>query len=982
MMKKVKSKSLWRSGFSLLLVLALTLTSIPGVNLMAQGSGDAQDFDQMLEQLRQEFFSPIAPARDLGLQQIFIDDSDFVHTPPIDMSEYLIPMSGNYVGIAPAFLPEVYVVGSRRQFRATGKTPVFGHEGELVRQGDHVNIWILDSVDTERPSDAALDAAIIQFDDITYRMTRDFAPFEGVVVHTIFSADMPLVGDIHNDGRVNVLLHEGHQWGYFNNGNFMTNNNVPIAVFHVSPRLFNCEDLSPMPTFAHELQHLLFYMHFGVYASNSMLATERQSFSWFNETLSEIAARFWVYEDTEVISVGRLLSAAENSYANPQSIRVGDFINFNNSFKNYGMSSLHGALMHRQTAGIYVSSVYDFLRATFPISTTSAAFRANENRLRYMGMPEIVGNAFYYAGLTGSTGASGELAFNLLYFLFMENFAADGGDVVSNNVVHPTTEFIADPFSAHNLWGVRPNLGLTPGFVYLDHHGSSTSLSAWTALPTLPSGGQVSLSGYNGTPPLGATQDRFYRLIGESLENPVLTISIADDDPRTQFYVVIPNDPVGSVSNINNMQLGRDGATVHTLQRGNVESVIYTGGQTAYLFVATLFRNVDAAVTYSWGAEIPETNQITFNFYGRPDAPLVMPVTLGEPLCPLAVADLTRQVAGEGPHDRNDGWAFWGWFTDEQLDNSGRTRDGYRRPTLGDEGLDLTTAITNDLFNSLATGGNIDLYAVWVMWGDLNDDGMHCLLDWSILLQYVRQVNPRPQAFVRQAADLNRDGRIGIIDEDMLGKFVTWANPRPILGQQPQGGADAASEAVLRISEETISSAATYVDVRVYLEQTTPYGVGRSRIHLWYDFEVLANPRWASHLEWDISRLNQWELEMYQMMREANVPEETIRRAFIHSMLDTSYNVGPLRRDLFLSPINAHGMHTLNIPLETSTHPIVNVYTGLVYFTIRFDVVDDLPIGTIGNVEFIQSTQVTGARSNQMVNIPLVLSNGSVTINN
>jgi len=782
-----------------------------------------------------------------------------------------------------------------------------------------------------------------------------------------------LVGDVHNDGRVNVLLHEGRAGGYFTNRNFMTTDgNVPIAMFHINPSFLTGSE-GPASIFAHELQHLLFHMYLGVYSGDEAI---NQRLSWFNEALSETASAFWAHEGTEVINLPRLFSTLGNSYSGSG---VGDFINFNGSAKNYGMSRMHGNLMHRQTAGAYVSLVYDFLRETFPPASTVTEFQNNRSRLGATSMPELVGDVFYYAGLTGSTGVSGELAFNLLYFLFMESFASDGGDVVSHNALHPTTNFFADPFSAYNLWGVRPNLGATPGSVYL-FQGGSTSLSARVALPTLPSGGRASLSGYNGTPPLGATQDRVYRLIGESLENPVITISIDDNDPMTRFYVAIPNDPVEPLSDIDNMQLGRDGATVHTLQRGNVENVIYTGGQTAYLFVATLFRNVDATVTYSWGSEMASPNQVTFHFYGGPDAPLVMPITPGQPLSPAAVANLTRQVAGEGPHDRNDGWAFWGWFTDEQLDNSGRTRDGHRRPTIGDEGMDLTKIFTQETFELLANNGNIDLYAVWVMWGDVNDDGMHCLIDWSILLQYVRQVNPRPQAFVKQAADLNRDGLIGIIDEDMLGKYVTGAYPRPILGQQPQGGVDATSEAVLRISEETISSTATYVDVRVYLEQTTPYGVVSSHIHLRYDPEVLANPRWASHLEWDISRLNQWQLEMYQMMREANVPEETIKTAFMHSMIDTSYNIGPLRRNIFQSPVNVHGMHTLNIPLETSTHPIVNVYTGLVYFTIRFDVVPDLPIGAVGNVEFIQDTQVTGARSNQMVNVPLVLSNGSVTI--
>jgi len=570
-----------------------------------QAMDERDVFDQMLDLLRQELFNPMTPAVEFLWTQIIIDDSEFEYSsPPPDMTPYLIPIDEGYIGIMPYFMPEVYLVGSRRQFNASGKTPTFGHWGELVRQGNYVNIWVFDAV-VNRPSEAALDAAIIQFDDITYRMTRDIAPFRDVRMVAPFS-NMSLVGDVHNDGRVNIVIHEGSTGGYFWVRNFMTSDgNVPIAMFQLHPNNFNAVNANPGLTFAHELQHLLFDMHFRVFAS------ENQPFQWINEALSDLSTVFWTVEGAEMVSTGRVFSASENSYANPNDVRVGDFLNFNNSSKNYGISRVHGVLMHRLTNGAYMRAVYDFLRASFPPSTTYAEFWDNRARLDAAGMVQIVGDAFHAAGLTGSTGASGELAFNLLYFLFMENFAADGGNVMVGNTAHPTTKFVASPFSAHNLWGVRPNLGITSTGNWLDgawgHNGvfqDDTSgffnLGTRTAFPLLFSGDSVSLTGFNGTPPLGASQDRFYRLTGESVGNPILSISINDNSPMTQYYIVIPNDPVGAVSHSLNRQMGSAGATVHPLTRNNVVNHIDTGGQVAYLFVATLYRNVSAVVTYSW----------------------------------------------------------------------------------------------------------------------------------------------------------------------------------------------------------------------------------------------------------------------------------------------------------------------------------------------------------------------------------------------
>ncbi|MCL2356653.1 MAG: hypothetical protein FWC70_05780 [Defluviitaleaceae bacterium] len=595
-MKKFFAKILLTLGIAAMLV------AIPATEVLA--SGNDAEFEEMLATLRREHFSPRMQRFGSGLETVIYEGEPIPHVSPPHVS---LDISPGARGIAPAFAPQNYVVGSRRQFFASGLTAGPVHWGELVRQGQRVNIWILDSVTTNRPSAAQLNAAIVMYDDITYRMTRDFAPFAGFTVTTAAS-NLPVAGDVHNDGRVNVLLHNGSGGGYFWSANFTINDgNVPIAVFHMSPNHVENGNL-----FAHELQHLLFFIHFGVYAQESA------PFTWFNEAMSMLAEVYWAVEGVAFMNVVRNWQSAENSYANPNDSRVGDFVSFNNSGKSYSVSMKHSMFMHNISAVCYAGAIYDFLRSEFPASSNSTQFMANRNAIAARGMNAIIGDAFYAAGLTGSTGASGEVAFDLMYFLFMEAFASDGGTVAGQ----ATPRFVASDFSGHRLWGIRPNLGTnTPVFGTATGSwalGGQPSLSG-NPLPTLASGGVVSMSGYNGTPVRGATHDRMMRLTGESTANPVIRVVINDPDSRTQYYIVVPNDAPGAVSSLANPTLGSAGATVTPLVTNGSANYINTGGQVAYLFVATLYRNVNTTVTYTWHATAtpPPADYLQINGAGQ-----------------------------------------------------------------------------------------------------------------------------------------------------------------------------------------------------------------------------------------------------------------------------------------------------------------------------------------------------------------------------
>ena len=120
----------------------------------------------------------------------------------------------------------------------------------------------------------------------------------------------------------------------------------------------------------------------------------------------------------------------------------------------------------------------------------------------------------------------------------------------------------------------------------------------------------------------------------------------------------------------------------------------------------------------------------SYNYYGSTDnygVIVVTPsapgsvVTLRDILTPEIIAASTHQW-GTSPNPNIRGFAFWGWFTDLALDAENR-RDpdtNLRRPTVGTHGVSLDLELTLNLFND--GYNNFNLYAIWALWGDANDD--------------------------------------------------------------------------------------------------------------------------------------------------------------------------------------------------------------------------------------------------------------------
>ena len=142
------------------------------------------------------------------------------------------------------------------------------------------------------------------------------------------------------------------------------------------------------------------------------------------------------------------------------------------------------------------------------------------------------------------------------------------------------------------------------------------------------------------------------------------------------------------------------------------------------------------------------------------------------------------------------GHAFWGWFTGETLTASTRMRGDLRRPALGDtcelevllsaiEGVDTDTEVVA-IFGS-AEGGNLDLFAIWSLWGDVNDDDIVNSDDLDILMQHVLIGHIIPIDLNLRAANVVVDMYVNSDDLDLLKQYVLIGHIISIvLGQAPQ----------------------------------------------------------------------------------------------------------------------------------------------------------------------------------------------------
>lgn len=141
------------------------------------------------------------------------------------------------------------------------------------------------------------------------------------------------------------------------------------------------------------------------------------------------------------------------------------------------------------------------------------------------------------------------------------------------------------------------------------------------------------------------------------------------------------------------------------------------------------------------------------------------------------------------------GYAFWGWVDDEMLDDSGRIRNGLRRPALVVDGegicllADLLAQIENGTEEALALfeDDNIDLYGVWVRWGDVDDNGILNMTDLGRLQQHINFGHIMRVEFSGAAADVEVDGVVNMTDLSLLQRHTNVGHIMPVvLGAKPQ----------------------------------------------------------------------------------------------------------------------------------------------------------------------------------------------------
>ena len=142
---------------------------------------------------------------------------------------------------------------------------------------------------------------------------------------------------------------------------------------------------------------------------------------------------------------------------------------------------------------------------------------------------------------------------------------------------------------------------------------------------------------------------------------------------------------------------------------------------------------------------------VTFHLYDGTGDYVIVRVIDGNPIAPEEIPDLKAWYSeAEAP----PGYALRGWFTDEVLDESGRMLNGRRRPMPlsgleADTNFDLEAVITAECFPPGES--NLDLYAIWGLWGDVNGNDVVNLADLLLLQEYLAMF---PVTIIREAGNV------------------------------------------------------------------------------------------------------------------------------------------------------------------------------------------------------------------------------------
>ena len=264
-------------------------------------------------------------------------------------------------------------------------------------------------------------------------------------------------------------------------------------------------------------------------------------------------------------------------------------------------------------------------------------------------------------------------------------------------------------------------------------------------------------------------------------------------NPHTVTYEIgVPlGDGVVGAPHIVNVVFGEQHALLSNTVTGFVNVGHSFAGWTIngveYAVGANITIDGDVTAIARWTLD----RTVTFRFRDNNalDHEVVVPIDFDQPIDPAVIADIMDQSGvdyGEG----TQGFAFWGWFTDQELAASGRTlpststniNAGQRRPALGTMGFCYRYGFTisETLFTQYSVSNNITLYAVWSLWGDVNDDDRVTFED-ATLIQFYMALFPNIH-LVRPAGDVTRTGSLTFEDATLI-QFYVALFPNIYLGR-------------------------------------------------------------------------------------------------------------------------------------------------------------------------------------------------------
>ncbi len=576
----------------ILLIVSFILSFSLNIYAASFENGDSELTTQELNEFRKLFFTTDDGINfksrsfdDNDEELIIVDKENIIHRPfkPIEF------VPADEYRIEPFILfQESYNLNHERMFyidigRGSG-VPV---KGKNVATGTHSNVWLVDDYDFHRQtntthSDSTCSLVTLMntntlsqsiatnFDNIYACMTDPQTGFgEHSQIRTNF-ANCPYVGDIDNDGKINILLYDiendgtsssGYTAGFFDSADYnpRLSYSNKLDVFHIDVGLnqgfylLNNDSISNKANFygtlSHEFQHLLFFTHTA--AKDNLANDFLEQTIWINEALSGYADIFYTIPNSIVFANHILQYSVLNDYGNKTGAfgSNSDFLRFNNSFKNYAIGYMFSAFSN------------NCFNRRFPRAVYSAFDK--ETTLYNKDIRNILGGVINT--LSGRNFDNAK-AFQAYYYLFMETMAADGGSVniyENGQPTHYTTTKLTKGITLDNnnryknLWYTRKNFPLNQSLYY----------------PTLNNGDNISLDVYNSTNKINdVTLEKTYILGGTPKE--YLSVSYDANYNNVILYVLVPRDNV------------EEGADVYEVESGKPLNV-HTNGKNAYLFAST-----------------------------------------------------------------------------------------------------------------------------------------------------------------------------------------------------------------------------------------------------------------------------------------------------------------------------------------------------------------------------------------------------------